>query len=382
MAYSYAKVNQNWLQTGIDRELLTIDYENLVEDRCDNISVLTNYSQVGSYNWSEDEKGVMIIPGAPRIFRNLNHLFQLKKNVHEQMVDENRYHQAEYPLESLFRAVKLCTPELDYNNIDFVTDRNNLRKLFNFVDKSADKSFRIDFQKIGNFIVLIRNEEKTKEICNDYGKDFEEKVTIPDPDYLVQGSHRRVVKYNFGSLKMLVRFEVDCVEKNVTTARNDLCSAISKINLNSALKFPDSQLLYKKLGEFKNNEILMELTTKSNFNNEFPKHKWNQLFFSRTNFLVIGWHQRGFLRNINKYNFNEVTERSGRRTNSTISSLKKLHYLLKKIKKIAADESDDDKKKFSIIFDEKFECEIQIHVCKHDVNGAIPTGLIRELVTQ
>ena len=106
----------------------------------------------------------MIIPGVPRIYNNMTQLCQLQKNFHKQMVDENRYHQPDYPLESIFKAVKICNPEFSFKNVDFVTDRNNLRKLYNFVESSADKSFRIDFQKIDNTIFMIRSEEKTEEV--------------------------------------------------------------------------------------------------------------------------------------------------------------------------------------------------------------------------
>lgn len=129
---------------------------------------------------------------------------------------------------------------------------------------------------------------------------------------------------------MLVRFEVDCVEKtnmpkqtsstkittSTRTASNKLDDLVNQmstvsIDLGSVKKFDNdssSSLHYIEHGKFDENEKLVELTTKSVYKGTFtfPEHKWNQLFFSQTDALVIGWHSRGNLQRIEKLTFNEV----------------------------------------------------------------------------
>ena len=139
---------------------------------------------------------------------------------------------------------------------------------------------------------------------------------------MLKGAYRRVVSYKFGELNMLVRFEVDCVEKTTKTTWNteslkgatssldDMMShMMSHLNLWGVKKFedsssPSSSLHYIEYGKFNPNERLVELTTKGR--RIFPDNKWNQLFFSQTDLLVIGWHTRGKLEEIEKLSFSDV----------------------------------------------------------------------------
>lgn len=329
---------------------------------------LKDYQQIASYNWSEGKDPVIIIPGKASHYEQRAPM-RLMKLQHAQMVDENRHRQNDYPLESLFRAVQICSPGFDFKNIDFATDRNNLRKLLNFVEGSADEAFRIDFQKVGNLVALIRHEEQTSMFCDDYGKDFENKYTRARGE----GSHRRIVTYKFGEHNMLVRFEVDCVEQS-NDDEISLVSAMGGLKIKDTPKcFDSSSLSYVKDGDFKN-ENLMELTTKSATRGfTFPEHKWNQLFFSKTDFLVIGWHERGNLKKIEKLTFNQVTERSNRNRSSTINSLAKLNDLLKKIKEIA-----DNKKVYSMVYNQ-YDRKLSVYECELSTHGAIPDALVNEI---
>lgn len=123
------------------------------------------------------------------------------------------------------------------------------------------------------------------------------------------------MSYKFGNLNFLVRFEVDCIEKtgressaSASVDASSLTNAFSRmsINLGPAKRFEDAStsLHYIDFGVFDPNERLVELTTKGG--RDFPNHKWNQLFFSQTNTLVIGWHTRGNLDEIEKISFDEV----------------------------------------------------------------------------
>ena len=171
----------------------------------------------------------------------------------------------------------------------------------------------------------------------------------------------------------------------------DICSAISNLSLNNDKSF-NSNLP----NSFDNDDSLMELTTKSTYNNcEFPSHKWNQLFFSKTNFLVIGWHNRGKLVKIEKLNFKEVSLKSGINQAKTQSNLKKLNNLLGKIKEIASDlivasknNTEGDKSAsiksgtriYSIIFNHNNKDELEIHVCNSEVHQAVPPELMKDFI--
>ncbi len=301
---------------------------------------MKEFRQIASYNWSNDDKPTIFVPGAARVYTESTSLRRLVKQYSKQMVDENRYRQPSCPLEAIFGAIYLCEPDFNFSNIDFVTDRNNLRKLLQFVEANADKlSFRIDMQKVDNFILFIRKDEDVEQVCNDYGIDFEKQYTVKQKTTDPDGSHRRIVNYKFGDHSMIVRFEVDCIGSKSAPNDNlvdDLASAISSISIQSRTeegkKFNDLDLSYTEYGQFQT-EDLVELTTKSSFEGfKFPNNKWNQMFFSNTSHLVVGWHKRGQLQALRKFDFDQVTKQCNRTKENTTESLNKLNDLLSKIK--------------------------------------------------
>lgn len=135
---------------------------------------------IGSYNWctaGRKSRPKIIIPGRADTLRNELPLTQLYDIKHERIVDENRHFYPEYPMEPLFRAVQYCTPDFDWENVDVVTDRNNLRKLLSFIEGNPEKSIRIDFQRVGNMLVLIRCDESDTITCDDYSLHFKRMYT-------------------------------------------------------------------------------------------------------------------------------------------------------------------------------------------------------------
>ena len=174
----------DWLYNSVDKAnpILKLSNGQLTSSLGTSLMSLANFKSVGSYNWSTSDslpnRPVVIIPGAGDRLNNVLEPMQLIKNERLQIADENRHHQPDYPLEALFRAVQICSPQFDFSAVQFVTDRNNLRKMLNYVEgKSLDESFRIDFQRVGNMVVLMRNDERVSMPCNDYGKDFERNYT-------------------------------------------------------------------------------------------------------------------------------------------------------------------------------------------------------------
>ena len=315
------------------------------------------FRSVGSYNWalkSTPKEPVIIVPGTPKILvQNTVCDLQLIKSRREQICDENRYFMNEYPIEPLFRAVLLCTPEFDFKTVGLVTDRNNLRKLFSFVENNAMESFRIDIQLIDNrMLIFVRNDEHLITTSDDYGKDFEEKYTNVASEGF--GAYRQITTYKIGDIRVLCRFEVDCIDK----ADGSLASPIEQMSLplETTLKFDQTaNLRLIKSGNLidEQSEKLVEMTTKAIFrgNYEFPKYKWAQLLFSNTDIMLIGWHKSGMLKKVEKLSFDKVTERCGRKTSATQMSLGKLHGLLTKIKETIISHGDSQDV-FAVIYDQ------------------------------
>ena len=380
--------------------VVVIRNDELIENKTDCTS-LGDFRSLGSYNWSTTAskplRPVIVVPGQPSrligdVDRELQHA-QLIKSVNKQMCDENRHFQSDYPLEALFRAVRLCSPTFRFDRVDIATDRNNLRKLLNFVEGQAKDSFRIDFQRVGKLTVLVRSDEKATLVSSDYGKDFESRATVNE---LNQGGYRRIVTYKFGSLRVVARFEVDCCaergrksaarnKEDVECSVDSLASSLAGVNIGlnprDVKRFDETSLAYVRAGgEFVADEKLVELTTKSTFYGkyEFPTSKWNQLFFSNTDMLVIGWHSRGRIEKLEQLTLAQVAQRSQRSADMTRTSLGKLATLLERLRSLAAAAAAAaESSVYSAIFIAGTN-ELSIYKCEHHP-GCLPKKLFDEI---
>lgn len=117
--------------------------------------------------------------------------------------DQNGFRMPSSTLLPLITAVdkKAADPEsadFDWASVDFVTDRNGLRKLLRWIDGKADKDFRIDTQLAGDSTVLFnRWDKRTREEFNGrtYGFNFEKASTRPAKGCENSTGHHRIITY-------------------------------------------------------------------------------------------------------------------------------------------------------------------------------------------
>jgi len=67
-------------------------------------------------------------------------------------------------------------------------------------------------EKVGKAVFFIRREDSPTELIPDvrgYGHAFPEAFTTWESEVITSASHQRVIKYAFGGMKLLVRFEAD-----------------------------------------------------------------------------------------------------------------------------------------------------------------------------
>ena len=195
------------------------------------------------------------------------------------------------------------------------------------------------------------------------------------------------MSYKFGSFKLLIRFELDCIESEEDSSVDNLLESMASVSINqkdiiikSSTKFNDSNLAFINSSKFRPNEKNVELTTKSTYKDtyDFPKSKWNQLFFSQTDRLLIGWHQRGMLKKIEKLTFNQVTQKCSRTDNSIRESTKKLHSLLQKLIDFMSTSFDKDDVFSIVYYKEDNEKSLKIYKCPGHL-GSIPQKLAETL---
>jgi hypothetical protein len=102
-------------------------------------------------------------------------------------------------------------PEYNLQGSDIITSGSTMGNLLRFA-RGSDKAFRILIEAIGDTVFFTRRENSPLETIPDvrgYGHSFPEAYTAWSSTVRGSESHQRVVSYEFSTLKILVRFEVD-----------------------------------------------------------------------------------------------------------------------------------------------------------------------------
>ena len=135
-------------------------------------------------------------------------------------------------------AVATVQPGFAFAEIDVITDRRPLRKLFDFVkanfgsggvsDASARTSalttipedFQFGVEVVGSTVLFVRKEFATRDhippgTFQGYRRAFEEAYTNLKPAAKGSTSHHRVMRYRFAGLRFLVRSSFDAYLENL-----------------------------------------------------------------------------------------------------------------------------------------------------------------------
>lgn len=303
---------------------------------------------VGSYNWVEESTPTIIVPGSPPEWRERPFPYRVPFDTEVRFVDQNGYRMGKAScLLPIFRAVDIVAEEnadtsLDWGSIDIITDRNGLRKLMRWLqyspgpEKEPLKQFRIDLQLGGNKTVLMnRWEKRTRENAepprSGCGINFERESTTPTKGCDRSTGHHRIVQYNMGGLKMIVRCEVDaCIPEpapdSATTARPttsrttsapatsstvdalsdmlsglDVSRATSASTASAATQCADISVI--RAGIQRPQSSMVELTTRSaRWIDEFDwAEQYPQLLLTNIPHLFLAVHERGVFQRIKKH---------------------------------------------------------------------------------
>jgi hypothetical protein len=113
-------------------------------------------------------------------------------------VDQNASRLSSSPLLPLIAAVSHCAPDFDFSSVDFITDRNGLRKLLRWAsgDENAG-TFRIDLEFVGVKTILMQRWEiyAVENTGPGYEKEFEKASTRPAPGCETALRHNRIITY-------------------------------------------------------------------------------------------------------------------------------------------------------------------------------------------
>jgi hypothetical protein len=255
-------------------------------------------------------------------------------------IDQNAARNPHSPLEPLFRALYVQRPDFEIDDVDLVSDRNNIRKLLRFVNASSSEPFRIRVEIAGSKTVLFtRVEDKNTEVIQGFrgfGHRFEKAYTNS-----LDGStgHHRIVNYRFGNLKCVVRHETDgyigykaglaTMTESEQTA-DSLLNQLGRLSISGSQATPSSSsgISIESGGKDVDLSSTLEIKTRAASRQLDMIEVLPQLWISQTPHLVIGYHQKGV--------FNDVKLRDMKREIrdwevANRKTLQSLEHLLKRI---------------------------------------------------
>ncbi|KAK0197777.1 hypothetical protein F5146DRAFT_1016706 [Armillaria mellea] len=265
---------------------------------------------IGSYNWVDSPSPTILVPGSPRIWRNKPAPFTIRPDSGNHFCDQNGYRLPSTPLLPILVAVDKMSAgaeiPIDWPSVDFITDRNGLRKLLDWVSRKK-QSFRIDLQLAGTKTVLCnRWEPKSRlKVSGGYGYNFEDAMTHAAPGCeRISAGHHRIVTYDLSGLKMVVRCETDAchVPQNIPSTsskerrQSSQRATLSKSTTSTHAITQRTSLTVIHSGAPVANESLIELTTRKDSrdsNRHRLKDKYQQVYFSQTPEIIVGLHHNG-----------------------------------------------------------------------------------------
>ncbi|KZT69577.1 hypothetical protein DAEQUDRAFT_726559 [Daedalea quercina L-15889] len=282
---------------------------------------ITNVQYIGSYNWLDHPEPTIVVPGSPRVWQDRDLPFQVPPDSGTLCTHEDRSRVPSYPMLPWFRAVETISSHenaaIDWSGVDFVTNRNSLRKLLRWTKEPKLDDFRIDTQLAGENTVILsqwvdRLWMKTDSRYPGYGRNFEHESTSPvtELEHLpTTGGHFRIIKYDLGGLAMVLCFEVDAyvASANSTMSRT---STDGDANLSpsasasvSAPRVPTKDTDPKQYvdvihaGHQVSQADLVEIKTGKRVK---WKETYPQLFLSQTPHLFTASHEQGKFHRIQK----------------------------------------------------------------------------------
>ncbi|KAF2112086.1 hypothetical protein BDV96DRAFT_498594 [Lophiotrema nucula] len=183
---------------------------NLDADQEHSISI-SNSEYVASYNWVNEESSTITIPGRPPRWTPLQKSQRLAEDKGDFFRDPNGARYPTHPAEPAVKAILELNPNYDTSMIDIVACGSTLGHILRFA-RGVDRPFRLTLDVIGNTVFFVRKENNPKELLKNvhgYGHTFLDEYTTWDQDVKGSESHQRLIQYELGGLRCVVRFEVD-----------------------------------------------------------------------------------------------------------------------------------------------------------------------------
>ncbi|PKS13142.1 hypothetical protein jhhlp_000484 [Lomentospora prolificans] len=299
---------------------------------------------LSSYNWIDAPKDspTIVVPGIPGRWSPPARHRRLPKDSGMVYVNQNAARHPASPMEPLFRAVHISQPAFDFSSVDIVTDRNSLRKLLSFINPSSARNgleaFTINIEVVQNTVIFTRDTKLTYEIIGKdefrgYGHQFEKAYTTRN--IIGSTGHNRIISYNFGGHKLVVRHDLSgyVPGKTLTTNDDEVVELLDSLSLSpkkraSTEAGPGSKLRVRREGHLLPRASTLEIKTRAQHKSLPFNDIAAQLWMSQTPNLVRAYHRGGTFSNPE---VEDVTAKLNRWEKDNRSHLKRLAALIGRI---------------------------------------------------
>ncbi|KAG2109056.1 uncharacterized protein F5147DRAFT_693865 [Suillus discolor] len=304
---------------------------------------ITNVKPIASYSWIEAATPTIAVPGSPRVW--FTGPQRVPADSGTRFVDQNAFYMRKMsPLIPLFAAIDDMNPSFNFKQFDFITDRNNLRKLLRWASGSPDeKDFRIDIDVAGTTCLFTRLEAQNTDTVQGfmgYAHEYEKAATRVTRGCERATGHHRMISIDIGELKVLLRFTIEaCTSStNDTNDEDDLLAAFSGLGIGGAsvsssrdTKKPQATVPTVRGVTIRQTtprkvvpqSSLIELKTRAARREIDWAEVYPQLYLSQTAFLYIAKHERGSFNTLEKVELgSESMQTHARRTQQGVAKLK------------------------------------------------------------
>jgi|UniRef100_A0AC35FGB5 hypothetical protein len=334
--------------------------------------------KIGSYQWYlGDDEPTILIPGMPK-----ESFYypggKLRQDDGVLVYDVNHLKLKNASLDPVILAARHLSQkrkkEINFDEYDFITDAVNLQKLFAFAQEAGEGLFRIDCERVGKTILLSRMEASDlMEIGSlTYDQNLKNKMTKPRSKHCT-GPFFQLVAYQFGTFRILVRYEVDCADyaagkAEPFTKEVETLPDRKKFAENTELNFVDFGDLPKT--------VPTQLLTTYPAGAGYPFFTWAQMFFTAADQEIVGF----FTGNgdFKKPTFYSITDISKLMKPLPLVVLSKVHDCLNKIQLFLV--KNDPDFRCGLIW--KGKPHLEIFEKKPDAESAVSKGVREFLASQ
>ncbi|WPH02843.1 Hypothetical protein R9X50_00571100 [Acrodontium crateriforme] len=324
--------------------LQSIKSKSIQTDMCDLMDAkITQRQYVASYNLMAYPSMEILVPGCPPLWTPPREASQLEPDKGSYYRDENAARFPEHPFHPAIKSMFHQEPCFDTTSVDVFACASTLGNLLRFVS-GEHRPFSMVVETVGRSAFFLRREESPAALIDGiqgYGHAFPEAYTTWEHDVKGSMSSQRIIRYKFGGLDFLLRFEADgyigshrpaCPVTRDASAVDDLIKALK---VDTAIPM----MRVSQAGKVVSQEDLFDLKTRTSKrkNDDIIGQELPRLWARQVSQLVLAFHTSG---KFDEIRIENIRERMLEWETNRATELRKCAVLVKDIVAAVKETSD------------------------------------------